>query len=172
MFAGEMKLRTFLMIAGCGVLSLGGLAGAAVVGGGLFWGASSTPASPPEPTPMVAREPTPAAPLAVPSPPSPAPVAASAGTGRDVDTIALGYEGKDIGTDKLKDVTKGKPYKVNVYQDAGNTTVNRVKIDLDRDDKWDEKITFKPGEVSREVAPADDESYTERYLWNEGWVGS
>ena len=62
---------------------------------------------------------------------------------------------------------------VNVYQDAGNSTANRVKIDLDRDDKWDEKIDFKPEGVIRQVAPNDDEKYTETYHLVDGaWVKS
>lgn len=98
------------------------------------------------------------------SAPPATPVAATGG--REVDTVVLGYQGKNIGSDKLKDVTPGKPYKVNVYQDAGSGSANRAKIDLDRDDKWDEKITFASDGVSREVAPADDEVYSESYRWD------
>ncbi|HMV68423.1 MAG TPA: hypothetical protein PKA64_16360 [Myxococcota bacterium] len=90
--------------------------------------------------------------------------------GRPVDADVLVWRGRDLGTDKRKDVTSGKPYKVNVYQDAGNATANRAKVDLDRDDKWDEKITFEADRVVREVAPADDEQYTETYTWDgSGW---
>jgi hypothetical protein len=97
------------------------------------------------------------------------PTAALAGA-REVDRVVLGYQGRDLGVDKLKDVTSGKPYKVNVYQDAGQPTANRAKIDLDRDDKWDEKLTFADGTVAREVAPADDENYTETWIWSPtGW---
>ncbi|MBT3221283.1 MAG: hypothetical protein HN348_19545 [Proteobacteria bacterium] len=80
--------------------------------------------------------------------------------------VVFGYQGKDIGTTKLKDVTKGKPFKVNVYQDAGSSTVNRAKVDLDRDEKWDEKWTFGTDKVTRQVAPTDDENYTEVWVWN------
>jgi hypothetical protein len=90
---------------------------------------------------------------------------------RPVDAALMTWRGKAIGSDKLKDVTQGQPYKINVYQDAGSTTANRAKIDLDRDDKWDEKITFQADGVLREVAPADDEVYTKTYLWKDGaWV--
>jgi hypothetical protein len=100
---------------------------------------------------------------------SPAPSGPAAG-GRPVDADVMTWRGKDLGTDKKKDVTSGKPYKVNVYQDAGSTTANRAKIDLDRDDKWDEKITFEPTRITREVAPADDEQYTETWHWDgAGW---
>jgi hypothetical protein len=90
---------------------------------------------------------------------------------RPVDAALMTWRGKAIGSDKLKDVTQGQPYKINVYQDAGSPTANRAKIDLDRDDKWDEKITFTSDGVQREVAPADDEVYTKTYLWKDGaWV--
>jgi hypothetical protein len=100
--------------------------------------------------------------------PAPAP---AAGAGRPVDVDLMTWQGRDLGVDKKKDVTSGKPYKINVYQDAGQATANRAKIDLDRDDKWDEKITFEPTRVTREVAPADDEQYSERYHWDgAGWA--
>ena len=93
------------------------------------------------------------------------------GAGRPVDVDLMTWKGRDLGSDKKKDVTSGKPYKINVYQDAGQTTANRAKVDLDRDDKWDEKITFEPTRITREVAPADDEQYVERYHWDgAGWV--
>jgi hypothetical protein len=100
--------------------------------------------------------------------PAPAPVPAAGG--REVDTVALGYRGKNIGGPKLKDVTKGRPYKVNVYQDDGHSSANRLKIDLDRDDKWDEKWTFDGDSVTREVASADDEAYDVKQTWTgSGW---
>lgn len=168
MLAGDMKLKTFLTIGGCGLLTVGALAGGAVVlaGGGLMATREVAPSAP-----VIVEIPTPVAspaPIATPDPP-PASTAAAV-TGREVDIVALGYQGKNIGTDKLKDVTTGRAFKVNVYQDSGESTVNRLKIDLNRNDKWDEKITFKPGEISRDVAPADDEKYTEHYVWNGTWV--
>lgn len=106
-----------------------------------------------------------------PSPSAPEPTSAAAPTDRPVDAIALRYRGQSISGDKLKDVTKGQPFKVNVYQDAGQSTVNRLKIDLDRDDKWDEKWTFEADKTVREVAPADDEAYSERWIRSDaGWA--
>jgi hypothetical protein len=91
-------------------------------------------------------------------------------TGRAVDRYLLGQVGRDIGTKKLKDTTRGKPYKVNLYQDDGHSSVNRAKVDLDRDDKWDEKWTFKGDTVQRKVAPEDDEQYTRTLHWTgSGW---
>lgn len=167
MLAGTMRLNTFLVIVGIGL-------GGAIAAGGIWW--VTRPPPPPEPEPVaVAPEPPPPVPQEVAAPAAPAPVAAEAtpmpAGAREVDTVVLSYSGKAIGTDKLKDVTKGKPFKVNVYQDDGKPTANRAKVDLDRDDKWDEKFTFDGGTITREVAPADDEAYTEKYHWDgSGWV--
>lgn len=114
-----------------------------------------------------------AAPTAAPAAPAaPAdPNARTVAADRAVDVDVLSWRGKNLGSDKLKDVTSGKPYKINVYQDAGSATANRAKIDLDRDDKWDEKITFDGAKVTREVAPADDEVYAETWsLLGSKWV--
>ena len=90
---------------------------------------------------------------------------------RPVDAVVAGMLGKNLGTSKRKDVTRGKPYKVNVYQDDGHTVANRAKVDLDRDDKWDEKWTFADGTISRKVAPNDDEDYTVEQFWQGGdWL--
>jgi hypothetical protein len=75
--------------------------------------------------------------------------------------------------DKTKDAFGGA-WKVNLYRDEGKRCFNRVKVDLDRDEKWDEKWDFETegGEekVKRHVAPADDEQYAEEYrLENGAW---
>lgn len=87
----------------------------------------------------------------------------------DQEILALVRTG--IGKDKLTDAFPKKPYKVNLYRDSGDARVSRLKVDLDRDGKWDEKWSFGPeGRVKRQVAPADDESYTESYLLDgSGW---
>ncbi len=93
---------------------------------------------------------------------------------RAIDEQILAKLGKSLGTDKIKDAIPGAA-KVSLYQDAGKSAPNRVKIDLDRDDKWDEKWTIeddggKP-KVKRQIAPADDESYTVEYRLRDGkWV--
>lgn len=181
MLAGHMKLNTFLLLVGAG-------AGALVAGGGV-WLALRSPAEPapvtvklPVPSPDVvntapaaALPPTNAdsvttqAPAANPAAAA-APVVAPPGA-RPVDVVVLSYVNTQIGTDKLKDVSRGKPFKVNVYQDAGKAVVNRAKVDLNRNDKWDEKFTFSDGTIVREVAPADDENYTVKHRWDgKDWV--
>ncbi|MDP2308544.1 MAG: hypothetical protein Q8P18_21165 [Pseudomonadota bacterium] len=171
MLAGRMKLNTFIAM-----LAVGGGCGLA---GFAFATYTMSPDSPPQaaPTPVVlmpAPAPPPTAPIEavldapVASPPVGAP---DLGGAREIDRMVIGYVGRDIGTDKLKDVSQGKPWKVNVYQDKGSATANRAKVDLDRDDKWDEKFTFKGGAITRDVAPADDEAYTLSYRWDgKDWV--
>jgi len=73
--------------------------------------------------------------------------------------------------EKIKDATKSQAFKINLYSDDGQR-FNRAKVDLDRDDKWDESWTFKSAtDIERKVAPADDENYTEVYAAQGGaWV--
>ncbi len=73
--------------------------------------------------------------------------------------------------DKIKDTTKGRPFKINIYSDDG-VRWSRAKVDLDRDDKWDEKWTFdEDGGIEKQVAPADDDNYTETWAWGpDGWT--
>ncbi|MGE0712180.1 MAG: hypothetical protein AB7N76_29835 [Planctomycetota bacterium] len=79
-----------------------------------------------------------------------------------------------ISGDKLKDGVPGHaPAKVNLYADGGAPgQVNRLKIDLDGNGKWDEKWTFEvPGQsarVKRQVASQDDEQYDREYLLVDG----
>lgn len=89
---------------------------------------------------------------------------------REVDTVMMSLLGSLKPTSKIKDATRGKPYKINLYSDDG-TAWNRAKVDLDRDDKWDESWTIRsPNDVERKVAPNDDEQYTERFqLTPAGW---
>lgn len=85
---------------------------------------------------------------------------------RPVDRFLLKKRGADLGQAKIKDATKGEDYKVNLYQDEGAAALNRAKVDLDRDDKWDEKWTFTDDGVKRQVSPADDGEYPKAFIWN------
>jgi len=171
MLAGNMKLRNFLMLAT--VVVAGGIAGLYFACRGDDSGkktAGGTPSlaqqttTPPATTPPTQVTP-PVQPAADPA------ATAPSSNMRSVDQEVMKWVGKDLGSKKLKDVTKGRPYKVNLYQDDGKPSVNRAKIDLDRDDKWDEKWTFDGPNVSRKVAPDDDENYTESSVWNgSAWV--
>jgi hypothetical protein len=101
--------------------------------------------------------------------PEAAKVAAASG-GRPVDDAVLRLL-QGPAQEKIKDATGGTPYKVNLYSDD-RVRWNRVKIDLDRDEKWDEKWTLAAdGTIEREVAPNDDEQYSETYLRSgDAWV--
>ena len=108
--------------------------------------------------------------------PAPTTAAASAmpvgeGALRSMDERILEKARQPIRGDKIKDAFPSERWKVNIYQDAGHARPNRLKIDFDRDEKWDEKWTFAGEEVKRQVAPDDDEVYSEEYRLRAGaWV--
>jgi hypothetical protein len=155
MIAGKMKLKYFALIVGViGVIAFTAM---------YFQCASQdeviTSEKPKPPPKLVeAQSPLPA--------PQPAAAPPDGPSERPVDQAIMRYAGKSLGSDKIKDATKGRPYKVNLYQDAGKSTMNRAKVDLDRDDKWDEKWTFDGDAITRQVAPNDDDNYTETYMWD------
>lgn len=86
-----------------------------------------------------------------------------------LDRMAAGFPG-----DKVKDAVKTDAVKVNLYKDPDGT--RRAKLDLDRDDKWDEKWTFEGASgvdaVKRQVSTKDDDStYDVEYRLQAGrWV--
>jgi hypothetical protein len=160
-----MRYKTFRNLVVAGVVCVGA--------GGLYL--ASRGGSEPEAASYVAPDPNPA-PAArrvadVPPPPLPQPsdaTDASPDALRPMDREILARVAQGISGGKGKDAIKGRPWKVNLYQDAGHSRVNRLKIDLDRDDRWDEKWTFLSDggteAVKRQVAPGDDEAYTDEYL--------
>jgi hypothetical protein len=165
MMAGRMKLRSFVVL-------VGGLSVVSCVGGNFLVNRLFPRESIVEVVEVPVAVPAPAvaaAPAVAPSTPT---AAGTLPNLRDVDLVVSGYVGKPLGSDKLKDVTSGQAFKVNVYQDGGSTTANRAKVDLDRDDKWDEKWTFQSdGTIQRQTAPNDDEQYTVKEVWQNGaWV--
>jgi len=54
-------------------------------------------------------------------------------------------------SDKIKDLKAGNGPKINLYDEDKNGTWDRAKVDLDRDDNWDEKWTVKNGTVERTI---------------------
>lgn len=170
-----MKFSTFrgLLIAGAGILCLGFTVGACVMLGSC---GSDKPTA--EKTVATAEKPKTTAQAPTPNQPSPAPTPAGAGDGsfRPMDKAIMDRVAQNISGDKVKDAFPGQTYKVNLFKDAGEPGVNRVKIDLDRDEKWDEKwtITREGGkeQVRRQVSLVDDDqTYAEEYRLREGsWV--
>ena len=162
-----MKFKTFRTAALGGVVALGAV--------GVYVALHRAPAPktvtpppslPAAPAPERKPEPPPA-PAPTPAPTAPAPVAVPAAPDglrpMDQEILALVHAG--ISGDKVTDAFPKKPYKVNLFRDGGGAGVNRLKIDLDRDGKWDEKWTLGAGgRIKRQVSPADDESYTESYV--------
>lgn len=153
--AGRMRLNTFL---------------AMIAAGGAVGGAGWVILGPePEPEP----DPPPLAQTATPTQ-TPATQPAAAAPSAETPTLSvnshefavLRFAGKDLGTSKKKDAASGQSYKVNLYQDDGHSTMNRAKVDLDRDDKWDEKWTIDGSTITRKVSPDDDERYTVEQTWS------
>ncbi len=166
-----MKYKTFraLMLLGLAVVGVGTIVLAVrYCGGDEDDRKVSSKATPPAP----AKQPVAVNPPPIQNPPL--------GTGgdtrgealRDWDRELIALAGKPLPGGKGKDALGGKrPFKVNLYQDAGQSLPNRAKVDLDRDEKWDEKWTFEGGAVKRQVAPADDDNYTVEYtLVGDRWL--
>ncbi|MEL6342518.1 MAG: hypothetical protein AAFV53_05255 [Myxococcota bacterium] len=157
--AGRMKLNTFItmIIATVAVLGAG-----SVIASSFF--ESDEPEPEPEPELIDNGTPTPT--------PTPTPTNDPPPLSETADAVVMSYVGKDLGSNKVKDARPGKPYKINLYQDDGNSTVNRAKVDLDRDDTWDEKWTISGDQIKKQIAPNDDENYTVEQVWNgSSWGG-
>jgi hypothetical protein len=158
-----MKYRTFrnLLTLG-GIVLLLGLCGLC----GTCARLSGTKSYRNTPPPPVARTtPTPA--------PSSTPAPSDTGGLRRVDKMIVDYIGfMPAMTDKHKDLFPRESFKVNIYRDGDSQTWTRVKIDLDRDNKDDEKWTLAGKQPDkRQVSTRDDEQYDREYRWQGGqWV--
>ena len=75
-------------------------------------------------------------------------------------------------SDKIKDAFPKEKFKVNIYRDGNGSTWTRLKVDLDRDEKDDEKWTLVNGQPDkRQVSTRDDGNYDREYRWRGGqWV--
>jgi hypothetical protein len=150
-----MKYRTFRNIAVSGLLIAGGTV--AAVGAMKFKEADPAP----EPTPSdeelkaVIRQ-------LIPPTPAAATTQSDTGSGttgdaaglRPVDRAALELLARPVTEARIKDGTRGKPYKVSVYSDDRKRW-NRLKIDLERDETWDESWTIHADGAVERRAPAD-----------------
>jgi hypothetical protein len=88
---------------------------------------------------------------------------------RPVDKLVLEFLKKPASGEKVKDAFPRETFKVNIYRDSGNATWNRLKIDLDRDEKDDEKWDLVDGQpAKRHVSSADDGKYDREYRWLAG----
>lgn len=113
--------------------------------------------------------------------PAPAPAKAMKSTDgkektplRPMDDELLRLAGSRFPGDKVKDAVPGRSYKINLYVEGGR--VVRAKVDLNRNEKWDEKWSFEieggAPVVKRQVSPTDDDSsYPLKYrILNGAWV--
>ncbi|MFQ3590937.1 MAG: hypothetical protein SNJ67_11655, partial [Chloracidobacterium sp.] len=136
-----MKFRTFLAL----VITGGFVLFAGIVGSCVWLVNRESVTSP------AAQPPTPSA-----APQSP-PLPASDGKLRPVDRDLLEALRRPATTDRIKDAFPGRPYKISLYCDTPGQGWNRAKIDLNRNNKWDEKVTIVNGEpTKRAVASRDD----------------
>jgi hypothetical protein len=163
--AGSMKLRNFLLLVvlvGVGAVSVSYMA----------CSKHDEPkvADKPMVPPVTDIKPAvpPPTPLATPD----AAVAATADlAARPYDADVLAWRSKTAPKGKIKDAAPKASYKLDLYQDAGKSTIDRAKLDANRNGKWDDKYTFDGDTITLEHAPADDEKYTEKYHWNgSGWT--
>lgn len=171
-----VRYTTFrALMFGGGLLMVGaGVAGAALASRGNDVPSATAALATAEPADSPAREASPVAkaPSAKPSASADPPIAL-----RPMDKALLDKlheplpHRADGGADAQKDAFPQQAYRVNVYQEAGHTTPNRLEVDLDRNDKWDERWTVDGPAIKREVAPAGDENFTREYaLENGAWV--
>jgi hypothetical protein len=164
--AGSMKLRNFLLMV---VLVAAGAVTAS------YLACSSKHDEPKaKPTTPPVTDIKPAVPPPTPMPPVDAatpPVAAPDLAARPYDADVLAWRTKTAPKGKIKDAAPRAAYKLDLYQDAGKSTIDRAKLDANRNGKWDDKYTFDGDAITLEHAPADDEKYTETYHWNgSGWT--
>ncbi len=173
-----MKYKTFraLMITGAGVLAIGAVAGTyAACSGKSDSTASATKTSAPPahaPAPSTRATVPPRAASTESAPPATSAASSDASALRPMDQKILEKLRAGFSGDKVKDVFKSEPFKVNLYKEEGKV---RAKVDLDRDEKFDEKWDFDTEggkeKVKRRVSTQDDESYDREYRLEEGrWV--
>jgi hypothetical protein len=96
-----------------------------------------------------------------------------AARGHDAEVHAWGTRSISSGNaqhvpDEMLDAARDKPYQLNLYQGPNSSTVERARVDLDRDGKFDEKYSFGPNGVQLQRAPHYDENYTDTYIWKGG----
>lgn len=102
-----------------------------------------------------------------------APVAAYEGGQRREEQLILNFlAGTPATTNKVQDAFPRERFKVNFYRDDAGPNWTRLKIDVDRDGKDDEKWELQNGQpIKRRVATRDDEQYDREYRWrNSQWV--
>ncbi len=121
--------------------------------GGIAWCAlrDSEPDEPPEQASPSSTSSVPASSTAQSGPPEPAPSPAGSAQAqryREVMRLTSALAPQKKQKDALG---SGSPWKVNLYDDAADGRWDRVKLDRDRDDTWDEKWTRKGEVIERKL---------------------
>ncbi len=153
-----MKYKTFrnLILAGGATAVLGG-------GGALLYTSTDGDAKQPAAVTQAAPQTMPQAPVNA----SRSADAPTTGAGR-MEQLILETLSRPATTDKIKDAFHRESFKVNFFRDSG-AQWTRLKIDLDRDEKWDEKWDLENGQPhKRFIATRDDENYDQEYRWRNG----
>ena len=127
-----MRFKTFKTLAIVGAVGVGvaGLYGLTRLGGGSEPGANE-PVTAPVTRPVAAVEPV-AAPVAATGTEVGAAAEASPDALRPMDREILARVAEGISGDKAKDAVRGRAWKVNLYQDAGQSRVNRLNLHIKR----------------------------------------
>jgi hypothetical protein len=90
-------------------------------------------------------------------------------SGRTIEQKILAQLGQPASGDKIKDAFPNESFKVNFYREASDKTWTRLKVDLNRNEKWDEKWDLADGQPKkRQVASKDDENYDQKFVWQNG----
>ncbi|MFY9224055.1 MAG: hypothetical protein WAQ98_15400 [Blastocatellia bacterium] len=93
----------------------------------------------------------------------------TASSGRTIEQKILAQLGQPASGDKIKDAFPNESFKVNFYREASDKTWTRLKVDLNRNEKWDEKWDLADGQLKkRQVASKDDENYDQKFVWQNG----
>lgn len=98
---------------------------------------------------------------------APAPAAATAKTATTDPLVGAArtlLSGRATGK-KSKDLFGGRGPKVNLYDDDQDGRWDRAKVDVDRDDTWDEKWTRKDGQLERK----DEATGARAVFMGDGW---
>ena len=129
----------------------------------------TSPAPTLDPQPVAAPEPKPEpalAPSTSPTPPVEAPTECPLNVLADHKALATRLLSARATSKKIKDVNRGAGIKINLYDDQGDGVWDRAKLDLDRDDSWDESWTHKSGRVERKCTAT-----SARAVWTgSGWT--
>jgi hypothetical protein len=93
------------------------------------------------------------------------PAAANAGGDTGLAKYAKRVLNERASGKKAKDITGGSGPKINLYDDDQDGKWDRGKVDLDRDDTWDQKWTVKGGKLERKVEATGEVHVFEDGAW-------